>query len=539
MLNIFISYSSQNRPSITSLAADLQEMGYTVWFDRELTGGHQWWEAILEQIRRCDLFIFALTPAALHSGPCQREYEYAHALHKRILPVWLEEVDIRILPAPLQVIQVVDYRERTPAAILKLTRACIQLPPAQPLPDKMPPEPEVPLSPLAHAAERVNGPTLDLNAQRLLVSDLRELLADPSTAQSARQLLEKFAARDDLFGRVEKEIGTLLDIRTSVHDDPPVVSVPQSSPPPPSIPAPLPIGQNATIRYPGTVTFYGSGDSAHNIAFSPDGRYLLTCDGTARLWDILTQDEVRTFKQDMYITDGVISHDGQFALTNGSFYVNLWNVQTGQLVRQYVGQQRSANRVIFSDDNRYILVGGYDGSVTLFETASGSIVWLAQGNDKQVWVVRFVKNSQTVIAGTEDGYIKLLDSRNGKQLKSARATNYIVADIAVDPSGRTMVVNTGLNISLWDVAKLKLITDFPSEYDNGVALSPDGRWMVTGTTASEYEVRLWNLSRRKIIYTFTIHQDKVERVAFAPNGRAIAAGFEDCTARLWSLDGII
>ena len=69
------------------MAEDVRQMGHAVWYDREVAGGQSWWNAILGQIRDCDLFIFILTPRSLDSQACRNEYTYASALHKRVLPV--------------------------------------------------------------------------------------------------------------------------------------------------------------------------------------------------------------------------------------------------------------------------------------------------------------------------------------------------------------------------------------------------------------------------------------------------------------------
>ncbi|HLV36417.1 MAG TPA: toll/interleukin-1 receptor domain-containing protein, partial [Spirillospora sp.] len=78
MARVFISYSSKSKNKVQTLAQDLEMAGHQIWFDHKLTGGQAWWEQILEQIRQCDIFIFALTPDALDSYPCKLEYTYAH-----------------------------------------------------------------------------------------------------------------------------------------------------------------------------------------------------------------------------------------------------------------------------------------------------------------------------------------------------------------------------------------------------------------------------------------------------------------------------
>src|SRR5258708_34208034 len=146
-MNIFISYSNKSRAVVDALTVDLDALGHTVWFDRRLTGGHDWWEEILSGIRHCHLFLFALTPEALESQPCKLEYEDAIALNKRILPVMLTDINIALLPISLQKFQLVDYRKQNKTQALSLCRPPVSLRPPKPLPNPIQPRPELPLSP--------------------------------------------------------------------------------------------------------------------------------------------------------------------------------------------------------------------------------------------------------------------------------------------------------------------------------------------------------------------------------------------------------
>src|SRR5258706_9187820 len=142
-MKIFISYS-KDRELVSSLVNDLELLGHEVWFDSELlrTGGQKWWENILFNIRQCDLFIFALTPLSLASEACQREYRYAYALNKRILPIMLSMVDIPTLPPELQELQFVNYVEGGRKQGLALAATLNGLPLARPKPDPLPPQPD-------------------------------------------------------------------------------------------------------------------------------------------------------------------------------------------------------------------------------------------------------------------------------------------------------------------------------------------------------------------------------------------------------------
>ena len=111
MPTVFISYSRESHDLVRSIAEDLQALGYQTWFDQALTGGQAWWDLILEEIQKCDVFAFALEPESFSSAACKREYTYAARLGKSILPVLVADgVPTDLLPEALAQIQFVDYR---------------------------------------------------------------------------------------------------------------------------------------------------------------------------------------------------------------------------------------------------------------------------------------------------------------------------------------------------------------------------------------------------------------------------------------------
>jgi hypothetical protein len=210
----FISYSRQSQAMVKTLAQDIEALGPTVWFDQEISGGRSWWEQILAELRRCDVFIFALDSQALNSTACKREYEYAAALGKPILPILIsDDVSPDLLPSALSQIQFIDYRVQDRQSGIRLAKALNSIPPAPPLPDPLPDPPPVPVSYLASLTERVESPsTLSYEEQTLLLADLRRSLRDPATADDTRHLLDMLRQRRDFLAVFAEEVE---ELRTS------------------------------------------------------------------------------------------------------------------------------------------------------------------------------------------------------------------------------------------------------------------------------------------------------------------------------------
>jgi WD40 repeat protein len=78
------------------------------------------------------------------------------------------------------------------------------------------------------------------------------------------------------------------------------------------------------------------------------------------------------------------------------------------------------------------------------------------------------------------------------------------------------------------------VTEEGSYGVDGVAFSPDGKKIVTATYG---DMTLWDAKTRKTLYTYTFHEHSDElsasSVAFAPNGKLIAAASRSPSIDLW------
>jgi hypothetical protein len=209
---VFISYGRENAPQASALTADVSELGYEVWLDKELTGGQAWWNQILRRIRDCDAFLFGLSPESLESPACDREWRYATELGKSILPVLVAgDISDDLLPPRLAEIQYVDYRRPEKQAVIQLMKALSALPAPQTLPDPLPAPPEVPLSYLGSLREQVQASrTLSFEEQAVLLVKMKQGLREAKKRDEVGKLLRLFRSRDDLLARVADEVDELL-----------------------------------------------------------------------------------------------------------------------------------------------------------------------------------------------------------------------------------------------------------------------------------------------------------------------------------------
>lgn len=95
-MRVFISYARVDKPYCIQIVNILNV--HEVWYDQRLYAGQQWWKEILRRLDWCEGFIYLLSPEAIKSEYCQREFELAVNLGKHIFPVLIH----RETPIPEQ-----------------------------------------------------------------------------------------------------------------------------------------------------------------------------------------------------------------------------------------------------------------------------------------------------------------------------------------------------------------------------------------------------------------------------------------------------
>jgi hypothetical protein len=230
----FISYSRRDDSAVRVLVEDLERTRHDTWLDRELGGGEEWWQEILDQIRRCEVFVLALSDHSMASRPCRAELDYAQALGVPVLPVQVGDIaSLRTLPIAER--QIVDFRERARTytgrspivdTSIALVVSALELSAQRgELPVPLPAPPPIPFEYLMQLRLAVDAPDLDGRVQLQVLTQLKQGLReedDPAARRDLVDLLRRLRRHPDATYRNVQEIDEIL--RGADMDD--VVSSP-------------------------------------------------------------------------------------------------------------------------------------------------------------------------------------------------------------------------------------------------------------------------------------------------------------------------
>ena len=197
----------------------------------------------------------------------------------------------------------------------------------------------------------------------------------------------------------------------------------------------------------------------------------------------------------------------------------------------------SVVNVAFSPDGHLMASADVDGSIHLWDVASGQPKLSWQAHNNFAWGLSFSPDSQTIASGSvHDSLVKLWDVQTGHLLHQPLQIVKMSWTVKFSPDGKRLAIGQEEGfLELWDVETVTRLAflEGHSGITQSVAFSPDSQWLLSG--GDDRTVRLWDLSTFSEKRQFHGHHRTVWSVAFSPDGQRIASASWDKTVRLWHL----
>lgn len=200
-------------------------------------------------------------------------------------------------------------------------------------------------------------------------------------------------------------------------------------------------------------------------------------------------------------------------------------------------------RAKYSPNGCWLACTAGDGTVRLLDPADLSVKFVLKG-DEPLYGMDFSANGKR-IAAAGVGSVVLWDVRRGNPLQMQILKRFParIGGVAISPNGDTVAIPCETDpptVRLWTIAGQPSETAVLKGHTRGTicqpAFSPDGKTLVTAS--QDKTIHVWDLSGRepKERAVLKNHTYWVVSVAFSPDGKLLASsGQHDYTVRLWDM----
>jgi WD40 repeat protein/predicted Ser/Thr protein kinase len=284
------------------------------------------------------------------------------------------------------------------------------------------------------------------------------------------------------------------------------------------------------------------GDFILHASFSRDGRRVVTAsaDHTARVWDAATGHRVATLAGHAgAVRDARFSPDGDRVVTaSDDKTARLWDAATGQPVGTPLRHDGAVVRASFDRDGKRLLTASTDGSARVWPVGAGpDHVPVRLDHDGPVTDACFGRRGTRVATAGEDGGARVWDAATGAPVTAPLRHHGAVLAVAFSPDGRR-VATAGADLAarVWDAQTGQPVTPQLRHGSpvNCVTFSPDGERVLTGS--DDNTARVWDADNGRPVTPPLPHNGTVRTACFSPDGRRVATAAEDATARVYDLD---
>ena len=311
------------------------------------------------------------------------------------------------------------------------------------------------------------------------------------------------------------------------------------------------------------------GASTMSVAFSPDGRQLLSGawdskwgnagPGEARLWTAQGWKAVGPAVLHPGPVVGVgFSPDGQRALTGSQDgTVRLWSTSNGTAVISPISLPYRLSALACSRDGKWFVTAGESaggkGVLDRWDTTQGCRTGLLAGHPNSFESVAISPDGKHILTGSSlnnrDGAVvggeaQLWNAATGEPQGRALLHSDSVKSVAFSPDGKTVLTGCDDTMArLWDTSTGKRIgTPQPHAFPvHATVFSPDGETVVSGggrtkpLGSDEGEVRVWDRSTGRLLIGPLLLDTNIHAVAWKPDGKSILTGSRDGRIRIWDV----
>jgi WD40 repeat protein len=221
--------------------------------------------------------------------------------------------------------------------------------------------------------------------------------------------------------------------------------------------------------------------------------------------------------------------------------VLLFDANSFQLVQTYDGHRREVSSLVFNGNGTWLVSGGFDGLIIVWEVGTGSEVKkLTHAPDSSIVAIATTPEVPFYAIGFMNGSIGIYNEEFAEPMMTFVAHSQVLMGLAVSRYDDTVVtVSEDRSVKVWQMratATCKHTFEEHTDYALSVAMSPKEAVMITGS--KDKTLKVWQYKSGKLICTILGHGNTIFEIDHHGSERAFVSCCGDGVVCVWDYDDL-
>lgn len=133
----------------------------------------------------------------------------------------------------------------------------------------------------------------------------------------------------------------------------------------------------------------------------------------------------------------------------------------------------------------------------------------------------FSRDGKTLYTASQEGQVRLWEVGTGRALETFRAADNGLQTLVLSPKGNLLAAGGYHGVVIWDLEKRKPMRTLKAGSVRSLALTRDGKTLVSGGADHSPAIRVWDLATGKERRRMMWHQREVSQLLIAPDNRTL------------------
>ena len=209
--------------------------------------------------------------------------------------------------------------------------------------------------------------------------------------------------------------------------------------------------------------------------------------------------------------------------------------------RRTVAQSdRPIKQVLIDRDAKRLATGTEDGTVALWNVATGQQLWAVKAHDQRSDGLAFRPDGNRLVSVSWDGTLKVFDVKNGHVVASAHVDQEL-RSASLQSRRKTVCdgrcdneITKTTPARVWDAETAHIICELPGNAPCCAAYSLDCRWIATGNY--DGSVNIYGAESHLLEDTKKGHEGLISAIAFSSDSTRLATFGNDAIVRIWDTE---